>query len=265
MAVGLAVMAPRPGGVFRVARRTTGVFVPTSWRYADPDNGTFGGRFDDPGLRAGRGADERFRVIYCASKKAGALAECLVAFRRPVRFLAELAEINAHGVAESIANSLAGTFDPADPARGLVPADWRRQRQIGHTYLDPALRFVDIADIASLNHLRQALAGIALRLGFDDIDLSAITSRHRELTQACARYIYEQVDDAGQPRYAGIRYLSHLGGGEAYECWAIFSDRLRHAVETVEARIRSDEPALVEVARTLSLTVEIGEGRYLRP
>lgn len=125
MAVELATLAPRPAGVFRVARRSSGVFVPTPWRYADPDDGTFGGRFDDPGLAAGRGEKDRFRVIYCTSEKAAALAECLVAFRRPVRFLAELARIGAHGAAESVANSLAGTFDPDDLTRGLVNADWR--------------------------------------------------------------------------------------------------------------------------------------------
>lgn len=264
MAVDLASMAPRAVGVFRVARKPGEVFIPTPWKYADPDDGTFGSRFDDPGARDGRSQDERFRVIYCATEKVAALAESLVAFRRPVRFLAELGQVDASRT-ESIAASLAGTFDPADPSRGLVSTDWWRQRQIGHTYLDPSLRFVDIVDITSLAHLRRALAAVAYRLGLDDIDLSAITSRHRALTQACACYIHEQAEETGQPLFAGIRYLSHLSGGNAYECWAVFSDRMSHAGYSVEQNIRRNEPALLEAARTLSLTIEASDGQYLRP
>jgi hypothetical protein len=263
--VDLATVAPRASGVFRVARRSGGVFVPTPWKYASPDDGTFGGRFDDPGLQEGLRQEERFRVIYCATEKRAAFVECLAAFRRPVRFLAELAGIMTEGEDESIANSLAGTFDPAEPVRGLVPLEWRMQRQIGHTYLDPSLQLVDISDIASLNHLRQVLAGVAFRLGLDDIDLSAITSRHRTLTQACARYIYEQIDESGRARFAGIRYLSHLSGNEDDECWAVFSERIRHTGESVETLIHPDDPALLNAAAQLSLTIEGLNGLYLRP
>ena len=35
-----------------------------------------------------------------------------------------------------------------------MSADWRNRRQVGRAVLDPALRFADIADAASLAHLR---------------------------------------------------------------------------------------------------------------
>lgn len=85
------------------------------------------------------------------------------------------------------------------------------------------------------------------------------------MTQACARNIHAQVDEASEPRFAGIRYLSHLGAGQAYECWAIFADRMKHAGETVQASIPPDDPALLDAARSLSLTIETAKGRYLRP
>ena len=56
-------------------------------------------------------------------------------------------------------------------------------------FLDPALRFVDIAAVDTMQHLRVALAPLLERLGVADIDLSSVTGPQRRLTQEIARYI----------------------------------------------------------------------------
>ena len=52
MANGLAVMFPPAVPVYRISRGTD-LFAPAPWDIADPDDGTFRGRFDDPGKLTG--------------------------------------------------------------------------------------------------------------------------------------------------------------------------------------------------------------------
>ena len=110
----------------------------------------------------------------------------------------------------------------------------------------------------SLGTLRDALASTLNRLGFDELDLSALSGANpnsRRLTQACARHIYELTEDDGQPVFAGIRYRSRWG--EQWECWAIFSDRLVHAPGTAPTSrpIPASEPDLVTCANLLGLRI----------
>jgi hypothetical protein len=207
-------------------------------------DGTFGNRFDDPGamvdgLRRGHAIpeSERFRVVYCATSRTGAFAETIAQFRVPLDVL----------------RAVAATPLPAgeaDALRGVIPLKWCGRRYIGATVLDPSLRFVDIAAPETLTHLRDALAPLAVALGIDDIDLSTVTSRQRRFTQEVARYVYEQVDEGGVPRYAGIRYLSRLHA--EWECWAIFHDRMLHDPCPHES-IFPDDPGLLEAARVLGI------------
>jgi hypothetical protein len=143
------------------------------------------------------------------------------------------------------------TFD-ATMISAEVPADWRHRRRLGITQLDPALRFVDVSAAESLNHLRQALAPLALSLGLRDIDLSTVTSSTRRLTQEMARYVYDQRDAAGTPLYAGLRYVSRLNA--TWECWAIFHDRLRHNQQPSQSILPNDS-GLIEAARVFGLAV----------
>jgi hypothetical protein len=50
----------------------------------------------------------------------------------------------------------------------------------------------------------------------------------------------------------------------AWECWAVFDDRLRHTGTNLES-ILPDHPALLNIAALFGLTIELTEGQYLRP
>lgn len=64
---------PGDQGVYRLAWQSSQVFAPPPWTYSDPDDGTFGNRFDDPTLENGNDANNRFRMIYCATDRVCAL------------------------------------------------------------------------------------------------------------------------------------------------------------------------------------------------
>jgi hypothetical protein len=102
-----------------------------------------------------------------------------------------------------------------------------------------------------LRTLRRELAPVAADSGLSDIDLGAVAGSNRRLTQEVARYVYEATDQA---LYAGIRYISRLNA--EWELWAIFADRIRHAPFEVTESIRADDPALLEAALSLDLSIE---------
>ena len=230
MADGLAALRAPGEAVYRVGR-SPDPFAPPERAYAQPD-GTFGGRFDDPAGRRGVPQDRRFRTLYFASRPAGAFGEVLARFRLDLVALAALG--------------------PAAPARSTVPADWRAVRRLGAARLDPDASFVDIGDAQTLAVLRPILAATATAMGLPDVDISAIAGPSRALTQEAARHIYERHGQDGQPRYAGIRYTSRLD--RTWDCWAVFSDRIRYRVVRVDA-IAADDPAVLEAARVLDLLV----------
>ncbi len=259
MANGLEVVLPPAGPVYRISRGTD-LFVPAPWDIADPDDGTFRGRFDDPGKLTGIAESQRFRIIYCASQRTGAFAETIVRFRLTLDALSKLQEVSQSKHCPFVSHTL---FDPDDPARGIVTATWRLRRRIGSALLDQSLRFVDIASPQTMNHLRSVLAPAASSLGFQDVDLSTMTGYHRLFTQLCARYVYERRDERGAPVFAGIRYVSRLNPN--WECWAIFDTRMVHQPRDAEA-IETDDPDLVEVGALFGLSIEGDQpGQYLRP
>jgi hypothetical protein len=258
MTVALASVTPPASFVHRL-ERSPEPFASPDWAYAHED-GTFGNRFDDPRGPDGVPPEQRFRVIYCATQRLAAFGETLARFRPSLALLARLAEIDDD---EPIAESLAGAVDPAHPRRGLVKADWRLRRRVNTTMLDPGLRFVDIASPAAMQHLRAHLASLAVELGIREIDLSSLTGEQRVFTQRCALHVHDQADAHGRPRFAGIRYVSRLN--PAWECWAVFDQRLRHAPGQpgFPQNILADDPDLLAVAHQFELTVEIVSGSTL--
>jgi len=254
-------VTPPADGVYRLARGPADPFEPPPWSIAG-DDGTFGNRFDDPSASDDFPHDRRFRVLYCATRRIAAFGETMARFRPSIDLLTKLAAIDDD---EPLAASLRGAVDPGESRRGLVPADWRLKRRIGHTVLDPTLRFVDIAHPATMQDLRTKLAPLAARLAISDIDLSTVTSQQRRFTQACARHIHD--DRNVHPHIAGIRYLSRLNPD--WECWAIFDDRLRHAPghPGLPKSILADDADLLAVAQLFDLTIDVfpGQEHVLRP
>ena len=250
-------------GVYRLARGPADPFSPPDWDRAQ-DDGTFGNQFDDPSGEDEVPPDRRFRMIYCATQRVATFGETMARFRPSISLLTQLGAIIDD---EPLEQALAGVIDPEDLHRGLVPADWRQRRRVSHTVLDSTLRFVDLPAIDTMQHLRPVLAAVAERLGVPDIDLSSIAGPQRRLTQEIARYVYDQQDDKGQWRYAGIRYLSRLKA--EWECWAVFDDRMSHlrGWPGIPISVLADDDDLIQVARRFDLTIEVvsGSPHYLRP
>jgi hypothetical protein len=200
--------------------------------------------------------------VYGATTPAGAFGETLARLRPAIDALIVDPNYEEDDEPEPVTAHLAGTRDPDDPRRGLISAAWRTRREFATTHLDPSLRFVDLASPETLDSLRSDLAMTARPLGLTDIDFGTTLSPNRAFTQECSQYIYQQVDERGRPLYAGIRYLSRLN--PAWECWAIFDERLRHSTVNI-ASILPEHPALREVAALFHLTIELTEGQYIRP
>jgi hypothetical protein len=248
-------------GIYRLARRTVGPFDPADWSKAT-GRGGFSSRFDDP--RTDLDENLRFRVIYCATDRRGALGETLAGFRPPMRLTSKLETIIDD---EPMEDSYSHATDPDDHSRGLVEAEWRLQRALGHTVLEPELQFVDMGSARTLQQLRASVGVWTPDPDAQDVDQSLVMGPSRRITQRIARYIYEQQNEFGIPRFAGIRYISRLD--QNWECWAIFADRIRHVpgMPGVPETIFPDDPDLLEVASIFRLTIETIEGysHFYRP
>ena len=240
MARDLPSVGPPDGGlVYRVGRGED-AFAPPPWEYVFKD-GTFNNRYDDPRADRNVPEEERFRVIYCATRRAGAYGETIAPYRKSLSLLASLQEIDDD---EPLDRELEG---------GIVPKEYRSQRVLGTTRLSDGLRFADIGNGETYTVLRAELAQWLVKLGLADLDLSAITSSQRRLSQEVARYVYELADE-GHTFFSGIRYPSRLN--VEWELWAIFCDRMEHSPEEVAGVIVEDDPELQEAAKVLGVRIE---------
>jgi len=228
---------PERGRVFRVSRGFD-VFAPPEWSWAHED-GTFGNRFDDPGKYRGIPEEDRFRVVYCATQRAGAFGETIARFRRSPRLAEGLGAIDDE---EPLEAGLEG---------GELPEEWRLGRRLGSTRLDEGLLFADLASAEGFQILTEELAPMLVRFGLPEFDLSLITSRKRRVTQEAARYAYE-LAGLGQA-VAGVRYLSRLN--PEWELWAVFHDRMVHSPEDLSETVREDDTGLLEAASVLGIEI----------
>lgn len=240
MARDLPSIGPPPGGLVHRVGRGDDAFAPPPWESVFED-GTFHNRYDDPRADRGVPKEERFRVVYCATRAAGAYGETIATYRQSPSLLAELQQVE----------------DDEPPDRelegGIVPEDFRTERVLGITRLSRELRFADASDGATLTVLRSELAQCVVDLGLDDFDLSAITSAERKLSQEVARYVYELAEE-GHTNFAGIHYLSRLHSH--WELWAIFYDRMKHFPVLPAGAIAADDEELEEAANILGVEIE---------
>jgi hypothetical protein len=212
------------------------VFGAPEWEWTG-DN-----RFDDPDHRKGDPEPGLFRVIYCASSRAGAFGETIARFRKSLRLLSQLREIEDD--------------EPLDPELegGLLPEEWRLNRRIGASRLDESLKFADLEDPRAATLLRREMAPLLTQLGLDDLDFGDLMGRDRRVTQNAARCVYEAAGESGAPVFDGIRYVSRLNPG--WELWAIFTDRMVHEPEDLYQTISRDDPDLRKAADILDIEVE---------
>jgi hypothetical protein len=211
--------------LFRVGRDDDAWAVP-DWAYAKED-GTFGNRFDDP-MRV-------YRVLYASSQRLGCFIETLARFRVDVSFVAELA--------------LMENGEDDFTAFATVRRAWITGRSIGTANVEG--EYADIYALGWVSHLRSALAGIAVKLGMEDIDLSSLEpAEPRLLTQKAGRIAFELG-------YAGVFYRSRYG--HSIENWAIFEDWTmseRFPIQEPNSRkLSEDDPDLLEALRILGLVI----------
>lgn len=216
-----SIVSSPDAGIYRLARAVPGPFESRPWQFAHAD-GTFGNRFDDPAIHLPQNL--RFQVLYCATKRHVIFGETLASLLPSIQTLGGLQRIRDE---EAFDPTTLRATDPEDIQRGLVRADWRLRKVVGHTILDPQLQFVDLGTAHTSQYLRGVLAREAVEHGATDIDQSLLMESNRGFTRVVARHFYEQVNEDGTPKFAGIRYISRHDSN--WECWAVFADRMVHA------------------------------------
>jgi hypothetical protein len=153
----------------------------------------------------------QYRVIYCGSSAEVCYGETLAPLR-PSDHLAAL-------VAPDWDSDHMNVMKP-----GQIPRDWRERRSILRATLDSPLPFVDIDHPKTHQWLGQdrALALSLAVMGIDAIDIGAVATADRRVTQIISNTIWNAKDDDDRHLYSGIRYLSRVN--PAWECWAVFDD-----------------------------------------
>ena len=180
----------RPSGpLFRVGRDDDTWAVP-DWAYAKED-GTFGNRFDDPmGV---------YRVFYASSQRLRCFIETLARFRVDVSFVADLA--------------LMENGEEDFTAFGTVRRAWIKGRCIGTANVEG--EYADLYALGWVSHLRTALAGIAVKLGMKDFDLSSLEpAEPRVSTQQAGRIAFELGSDTQEPSTTPTT-ATRLGTGQS--------------------------------------------------
>jgi hypothetical protein len=191
---------------------------PLAW---PPKELTGGSRFDDP--------EREFRVLYAGQRRACFL-ETLAPFRPSLDALAAVEHVG-------------GSQEP--PPRATVPTDWYQKRAIARLRLGPGQQWLDLRAIETREALRVALAATLLDLGLTDLDLSGVLGPQRLLTQAIARWAYENG-------YSGIVYSSRFDAAQSL--WAIFEGAVFEPVGVPEPIVPGD-PDLLAAAKLFGLTV----------
>lgn len=229
-----SILAPKHS-VYRVSLGLD-VFREPEWEWTG-DN-----RFDDPEHGKGNSVPGLFRVIYCASSRTGAFGETIARFRKSLRLLSRLGEIEDD--------------EPLDPELegGLLPEEWLLNRRVGASRLDESLNFADLDDPPTATLLRRELAPLLGELGLDDLDFSDLIGRERQVTQNAARCIYQATEETGAPVFDGIRYVSRLNPG--WELWAVFADRMVHEPEELYHTISREDPDPRTAAEIMDIEIE---------
>lgn len=135
-------------------------------------------------------------------------------------------------------------------AFGTVPRSWLEERSIGMAEVEG--EYADLYAVKWVNHLRTALAGLAVKVGIKDLDLSSLESAEpRQLSQQAGRIAFELG-------YAGLFYHSRFG--HSLENWAIFenwggAERRFPIRQPSSRRIAEDDPDLLEALRILDLAI----------
>ena len=253
------LVPPPPGPVYRVGRAGADLWAPRDWARASPLDGMFGNRFDDPSFSyiPSTPPEGRFRVIYCATRLAGAIAETAAPLRRALQDQ------------QAVYSEVPGVDEPTNhlPSQRSQPPvldiRWRSGRQVARAILEPSDKFIDLTGSRTIQYLRgiPLFKRLALEHGFGDVSQSFLTTTKRHITCAISYLFYHQTAPFVPPP-AGIRYTSQYPGD--WECWAVYSNRL-NCTPLDPIPIDADDPEVREGADTLGLRIQLDDGRIVMP
>jgi len=204
--------------VWRVGRATD------PWAWIDPRYAG-GQRWDDP--------NKVFRTIYAADSPFACYVEILASLRpdRP----------GGRDLLEDIIEDPDDAADYPVPPAGVVDPLWIAGKKISHAILSGA--YADVRSASTIATLRPRFLRLALALGFDDFDASALKRAFpRELTQHVAGHLYDLLTDDGEPLVDGVRFASRHG--DELAMWAIFE---RPGDEPSSRRVKDAEGHLVSL------------------
>lgn len=180
------------------------------------------GRWDNPNPNS-------WRVLYLGDTALAGYLEVLAHFRAdPV--LDELDDIDVEDTDEREAPTAGG--------QGRVPRSWLTDRLRVEAQFSG--RYLDVAHPTSLAALHRKFGRAANNLGTDaGVDLSAITSGSRDLTQQISASLYNLEFDSHRSYLDGIEYPSRHGA--TLTLWALY-ERPAHRELTEITSIKSVTP-----------------------
>ena len=221
------VAAPADG-IWRIGKSPNPLELTQPLSAEDLSSQRAGNRFDSP--------TGTYGVLYFGSELVDCFGETLGRLR-PEAAVAELVRRDWRA---------SGFMDP-----GAIAADWRHRRLAVRAVVSDSRPFLDVESAATHRVLFKALAPALLALGHADLDVSVIDSQQVTLVFVAVPGAYDQVGDDGNPRYAGLRYISHISSD--WECWCVFGDCGLSEVERLT--IGLDTPGLKDAAELLGLRV----------
>jgi hypothetical protein len=232
----LSLTAPPAGGIWRVGRDPDPLAASKSSGSSELSKPGTGNRFDSP--------TGSYGVRYFGTTLDGCFGETLARFR-----------------ADPLLSKVIGSEwqEMGFMNVGDIPADWRQRRTAvragfpgggQNAKFTDGIRFLDIESMETREAMREDLAPLLAYYHYPDLDIALVRGRDRRLTRYIGQWVFEQIDESGQPLYAGIRYLSRLNSD--WECWAVFDDV---EIEELERRpIRLEDVSYQRIANLYGLT-----------
>lgn len=155
----------------------------------------------------------RFRTLYFSSQRSGAIGETIgprqVSIARLHRLSSEprlprgLADVID---GEPIQQLFEGLVDPEDPSRGVVRHDWYAARCMGSARIGAHMQIVNLVDGATVQHLRQVLAPVAIELGVNAWECWAMFDRRLVILDTQVAQI--DITDSDFAEAVGLLHLS---------------------------------------------------------
>lgn len=158
-------------------------------------------RFDDP--------EALFSILYAAETRRACFLEILAGQRPDLRVLAALAAFDKNEDLFEVDTEVPGF----DPTQGKVPKDWPTSRAVSSFTVDSG-RFLDLRKLVTRQVVRRLAAPLLVMFDVSDYDTGNAMSILRPISQAIARWAYEEA-------YQGIIYPSRIEPEQS--CWAIFN------------------------------------------